>query len=232
MSSTTNKLITAYQDGYTVAQSARYAGLGRKAAANILRENGIHIRQNNNRQQTIWTEQQDALLREMHQEGYSASLIADSINRQHGTAYTRNSIIGRKYRLGLKGHARQAEKTKAPTPRHGRSGSRARNRKVTLAKTAEHLNAGCLPPQPATEPGRSYPSPDSGPAHLSSDSAPIGLMDLTNTTCRWPVSETPEGEHLFCGAPADPSWERPYCAFHEPLATNPPKAKERGREAA
>lgn len=56
---------------------------------------------------------------------------------------------------------------------------------------------------------------------------PVKLMQLTNTTCRWPLwqENTPEAQRLFCGADA-PGVDKglPYCREHTGAAyqkTNP-----------
>ena len=57
-------------------------------------------------------------------------------------------------------------------------------------------------------------APDAPPPRPKCE--PIPLIDLTNETCRWPVSDNPI---LFCGAPeADLADGVPYCPYHSRIA--------------
>lgn len=63
-----------------------------------------------------------------------------------------------------------------------------------------------VPPLPAEPPQR--PSCE-----------PVGLMDLTLRSCRWPIGD---GPFLFCGAmEAEGAKGRPYCPYHHALAYTP-----------
>lgn len=65
--------------------------------------------------------------------------------------------------------------------------------------------------KPKTRPPRQLerpPSPPEPPARQG----PRLLIDLSPTACRWPVSATTDGLHLFCGKTA--SEGRPYCRQH------------------
>lgn len=51
-------------------------------------------------------------------------------------------------------------------------------------------------------------------------SSPVALLDLTSTTCRWPV-DGDGAETLFCGAHCEPT--DPYCPNHSRVACQPRK---------
>jgi hypothetical protein len=42
----------------------------------------------------------------------------------------------------------------------------------------------------------------------------VGLLDLTNRTCRWPVGSATGSAQMFCGLPANLVEHGPYCPMH------------------
>src|SRR5438445_9275551 len=61
-----------------------------------------------------WTREATERLAALWQTGASGSLIAAAINRDHGTAFSRNAVIGKVHRLGLAGRAVDAPRTGMP----------------------------------------------------------------------------------------------------------------------
>ena len=54
------------------------------------------------------------------------------------------------------------------------------------------------------------------------------LLDLTNTSCRFPYSDPDKPDFLFCGTPeADILNGRPYCPGHQAMTHEPPKPRIR-----
>lgn len=52
------------------------------------------------------------------------------------------------------------------------------------------------------------------------------LLDLTPSSCRWPVSDDPRVDgFLYCGA-ATAQW--PYCPHHQALGTEPTRSRSNG----
>jgi GcrA cell cycle regulator len=64
-----------------------------------------------------------------------------------------------------------------------------------------------LKPRPAKPPPPAPPKP----------LPPRILVELRLNDCRWPVGQTPEDLHLFCGHPQKPG--SPYCAKHWAIAS-------------
>ncbi len=100
---------------------------------------------------------------------------------------TRNAVAGKIDRLGLKRDGRpktaRAPRIRPPSPV-----------RTTPMRRPPTIAASVLPPE---EPF---------------DGAGISLVDLTNTTCRWPHGDE---VILFCGAEgADCNGGRPYCPKH------------------
>jgi GcrA cell cycle regulator len=153
-----------------------------------------------------WTREATEQLAALWQSGASGSLIAAAINRDHGTAFSRNAVIGKINRLGL---ARRA--VGVPRSAKPRAARRAR-------------------------PGdgrRAFPSPLLRLARLTLDTAdrvavddigpPVGrrcsLLELDDATCRWPVGDPRTPEFYFCGG--KPLAGRPYCVHHAAVAYQP-----------
>lgn len=134
---------------------------------------------------SAWTEEQDDLLRRLWLEK-PASQIAARIGSR-----TRNAVIGRAYRLGLGGKLR--------IKRNGSLQAKAQAGAASSRRTGTHSKAKA---------GAGIPTPEPIPAP-----APLLLtmLDLTNSTCRFPVEG--ENEHtLFCGHA--PKFGSRFCEFH------------------
>jgi GcrA cell cycle regulator len=132
-----------------------------------------------------WPDIEVDLLRKLFAEGLSGGQIAAQIPR------SRNSIIGKLHRLGLK----LSPKASTGRPiglrlKRKRSGKNYRNAPWKRPIIEQTALTDLLPEPPAN---------------------PVTLLQLTDATCRWPCSG--EGaDTLFCGAV--PAGDKPYCKFH------------------
>lgn len=54
---------------------------------------------------------------------------------------------------------------------------------------------------------------------------PVHLLDLTSSTCRWPIGDV--HEHMYCGAPVQSKVRPPmvYCAQHNGIAYQEPRSR-------
>jgi GcrA cell cycle regulator len=105
---------------------------------------------------------------------------------------TRNAVIGKVNRM-----RREAFKGLALS---GRRRTRAERIKAAAAKPMP------VPPPP--------PPPEPAPEPEPDESNPVTLVELTATTCRWPLFKGREPVHqqFYCGAMPLPG--RPYCGPH------------------
>jgi len=160
-----------------------------------------------------WTEERVALLTRLWNEGHTASQIAE----QFGDI-TRNAVIGKVHRLGLSGRAaasrfRAARIKMRPRPAKtgGASAGLAVQGNTALKADPETVTAWPAPARrPALRPVE-QPAPQSGPV--------VGLLELKEHSCRWPIGEPDQPGFGFCGCrKAEGS---PYCEHHSAMAFQP-----------
>ncbi len=128
-----------------------------------------------------WSDTDIAKVRELRDQRMPASHIAARM----GT--TRNAIMGLCWREGIV----STPKPGKPKPETACNGHAARNARAR-AKGAI-LSPVATPPRPI--PVRAF--------QASAKRAPIGIMELTHCTCRWPAPpKRPDGPMRYCGSPA------------------------------
>lgn len=146
----------------------------------------------------FWTKERTDALKRYVGEGFSGT----EIGLQLGCS--RNSVISKTNRAGLQLKGRpldQRSRTLAPKPR-------GRPPKTAQQRADEARSPVPLPAQPLP--------PTIGPTPTS---RPCSILDFTNSTCRWPITEG--SPWLFCGAPeADLAGGCAYCAVHAAVAFN------------
>jgi len=144
-----------------------------------------------------WTDEQLARLRQLHDEGLSALVIAEMLTKELRLNVTRNMICGKKERMGLRGGARPG--VKPSRPRRVRKG-----RKVVRAVDSEPM----VPREPELPPPTPRSDLDIPPEQRRT------IWELENWHCRWPVGG---GAAMFyCGSPtADVVRGQPWCPAHK-----------------
>jgi GcrA cell cycle regulator len=179
-------------------------------------------------------DQEDALaaLRRHYAAGFSASQIAAMMADEFGGNLSRNAIIGKVHRLGLTGRGGATKRPQAP--RRPRAASAQRPEKpngqpfFSVARARARAQA---------EPDLGFaaePLPDDGALPAGEG---VTLLELTDSTCRWPHGQPGQGDFRYCGKPgADMRERRPYCPGHTAKASGPPtrtmSEQERDRRSA
>ncbi|MCW6511043.1 GcrA family cell cycle regulator [Lichenifustis flavocetrariae] len=158
-----------------------------------------------------WTDERVEQLSKLWLEGRSASQIAAEL----GLGVTRNAVIGKVHRLGLAGRA----KVVAPQAQ-GRTKAKAQ---VTAAPEVEEVEATVVPL-------RNVPTPiqDAVGELAIPPSERVTIMELRETSCRWPMGDPSHAEFRFCGAKTAIG-SGPYCATHARLAFQPTQDRRRDR---
>ena len=144
-----------------------------------------------------WTSEKEQKLRQLWKEGHSGSQIAGIL----GNGATRNSVLGKAFRLKLETRTvsrkstpkADAKKNHSPEIKTQKLGRKAKFKALLLDKSFE---------------------PES----------PKKLEELTDETCRWPIGHPYEEKFYFCGR--KPMEKFPYCKLHVLYAFQPKNAKE------
>ena len=144
-----------------------------------------------------WNTEREKKLKELWTKGHSGSKIA----RILGNGATRNSVLGKAFRLKLE--SRAPSKKSAFKPSAGKEtsaevkpqklGRKAKFKALLLDKDFEAEN-------------------------------PKKLEELTNETCKWPNGHPYEEKFYFCGRKSLEKF--PYCRLHVLYAFQPKNAKE------
>lgn len=182
-----------------------------------------------------WNDERVETLKRLWNQGLSASQIAGEL----GHGITRNAVIGKVHRLGLSGRAkspsaatsRPRKSTRAPSHPMGHSnmgrirqsaGSSASGMSMPTMRGSLALSASLPMMSPIIE----YQ-----PAPIEDVVVPmaerITLMELRESTCRWPFGDPSSAEFRFCGASSPIG--TPYCEFHSKLAYQPSNDRRKAR---
>ncbi len=185
-----------------------------------------------------WTDDRVEILKKMWGEGQSASQIAKELG-----GVTRNAVIGKVHRLGLsnrtttgaaapaaaplkpeekpKPAAKPAAKAKEEEPKE-EAVEAVPPPRPNLPARAKIIPAGQpLPPQPSAN--EISPEALAKVSEIEKKSKKIGLMDLTERTCKWPVGDPATDDFWFCGLPVQQG--KPYCEAHVGVAFQPMSAR-------
>ncbi len=173
-----------------------------------------------------WTDVMVDRSREHWLTGMSVTESRDAINAEFGTCFTRNAIIGKRFRLGMTDTALiKKVGVQSPVAKKviGRSVKRADNKK----SGAKAYSPKVMPKRSLT-PGASARRLDEliwdrerAARAFYGDGEFIGLMQLTSSTCHWPIDK--DGSTLYCGQQSMDA--KPYCAKHCAVAYEPRQKK-------
>ena len=144
-----------------------------------------------------WTAEKEEKLKQLWKKGHSGSQIA----RMLGDGATRNSVLGKAFRLKLEARAvskkstskTHTKKDSSPEIKTQKLGRKAKFKALLLDKNFEPEN-------------------------------PKKLEELTKKTCKWPIGHPYEEKFYFCGR--KPIEKFPYCKLHVLYAFQPKNAKE------
>ncbi len=143
-----------------------------------------------------WTDARIEQLRTGWEDGLTASQIAEGL----GEGISRNAVIGKAHRLGLKAR---------PSPVKGGEATIA----AVVAESVAVPGAEAAPVAAA----RPAPRPAAAPVRKARPLAPAKpvrttLLDLSEKVCKWPIGHPGEADFHFCGKPSNAGF--PYCNEH------------------
>ncbi|MCH9833266.1 MAG: GcrA cell cycle regulator [Alphaproteobacteria bacterium] len=181
-----------------------------------------------------WTDDRVEVLKKMWGEGHSASQIAKELG-----GVTRNAVIGKVHRLGLSNRAGSSSAATAKKE----AKPKATSKTASAPKTkVEPKTEPAIKPRPASEGKPNFPArrqiipagqplpPQPSANEISPEALAkvnevekkakkIGLMELTERTCKWPVGDPATEDFWFCGLPVQQG--KPYCEAHVGVAFQP-----------
>ena len=150
-----------------------------------------------------WTEQDDARLRELLEQGLSYWEVGEAMGR------SKNSCIGRGHRLGLM--------TRTDPAVIDAKRARWSRKKPELPKKEQPMAVVIPFPVPA------QPRYEQPLAHETAFGQPKSIVGLKEHHCRWPVHRSLTSDRwLFCAA--ERREKSPYCAEHHLLAYVKPRS--------
>jgi len=184
-----------------------------------------------------WTDERVETLKKMWGEGHSASQIAKELG-----GVTRNAVIGKVHRLGLSNRTTTSTaKTDAkPKAVKAEPKAKAAPKAEAAPKAAAPIADPTTPPPPPSRARRAIipagqplpPQPSANEispealakvSEVEKKSKKIGLMELTERTCKWPVGDPATEDFWFCGLPVKAG--KPYCEAHVGVAFQPMSAR-------
>lgn len=159
--------------------------------------------------QQAWNDDAAEIVRKLVETKFTATEIAAELGAK-GYAYSRNAVIGKINRLGLKLFRAQGV---VNTPKIKRAGDDARRLTQTLRKIKPGQNPSFGPEiKPLIEP--------EGPSECA-----VSLLELTSENCHWPIGDPHHPDFHFCGRSALEG--RPYCAHHCRISYTPQDQRRR-----
>ncbi len=160
-----------------------------------------------------WNDERVETLKKLWSEGLSASQIAGRIG-----GVTRNAVIGKVHRLGLSGRAPTSRTATArPRPRISAPRRPAKPRFAAIGNVALRTSFS-LEAEPYVS---TYEEIDIPMAERKS------LLDLTETSCRWPINDPQHADFHFCNRSKVTGL--PYCEHHARRAFQPAQPRRKDR---
>lgn len=157
-----------------------------------------------------WTRERIEALEALVKDGLSASQIAAEIG-----CPSRNAVIGKAHRLGLKIGA-----SRAATPRRPVSVRKPKPAKLKSAVPAAPLPVVEPPPRPTLAEALEVVALANAHADALPGSRMLTLLDLPVLgACRWPYGDPRSEGFRFCGAECSPAMV--YCPTHRKVGSTP-----------
>ncbi|MEX2741571.1 GcrA family cell cycle regulator [Rhizobium mongolense] len=174
-----------------------------------------------------WTDERVERLKKLWSEGLSASQIAAQLG-----GVSRNAVIGKVHRLSLPGRAKAGgATTTARAPKRNTSAVRVPNYASRIATRTVTRQQGATMLKEEVEIDL-MEEMDYRPAAnvVVPISRRLGLTELTERTCKWPVGDPLKDDFHFCGC--DSPDTSPYCSYHQRMAYQPVNERRRAARAS
>lgn len=170
-------------------------------------------------QLTDWPPEHSDALREYHAKRMSYSEIAQALNANFNTRYSRNAVLGKSKRLGLGGSDGSGDASGPGSMEQ--SNSRPVGAVPYLGKPGERHATGFTLRAPTFEVGKPFK-----PRCVAIAPRHLALTDLEAGDCRYPYGGDDDGETItYCGHPRRQNSS--YCRAHFRLTRGRGSAVER-----
>lgn len=177
-----------------------------------------------------WTDERVEVLKKLWMEGLSASQIAGEL----GQGVTRNAVIGKVHRLKLSARAKPATSSprSRPASRTVRRPSSSSSSPSSTAAMMRRRSVNAAPTIGATalklteaEDAALYVAPAQVQEVFIPVGERIGLLGLSEDTCKWPIGDPLNSDFHFCGQHSLEA--KPYCEFHSRRAYHTVERRKR-----
>jgi GcrA cell cycle regulator len=200
-----------------------------------------------------WTDEAIERAKALASNGATGSEIANDISLAHGVRVSRNAVIGKLHRLGLNLKGQQAPNSAGTARRRPRAEVAEQIRSldeegiprrqiVSLAGVRYREVSKVLGPvsDEDMEAKRARPHLRDLPRSkvtawmdrkvekatgATAESRLLTIMDLKESSCRWPIGEAADPSFRYCGADKVEGYS--YCAAHCKAAYQPPAASKK-----
>lgn len=172
----------------------------------------------------LWTVEAVAELKSLfYSEGLNAAEVADRLKLKYGNNYTRSAVLGKIYRMRMKGEVKGKVNPNKPVSRerYPLSAKQLEVRQQRKAALAKQTQAKKIYSKPTEEP---IPVMDMPLPKLAPKGEPTLILDTTG--CRYPV-KTEGFTHWFCNE--SPRLDSSYCEAHHKICCNRPPPLKRKR---
>jgi GcrA cell cycle regulator len=164
-----------------------------------------------------WTDDRVETLKKLWAEGLSASQIAGEMG-----GVTRNAVIGKVHRLGLAGRAKPAPAANRPR--------RAKPAAPAPVRAPQPVSRGATALAPVFQAEVVVEAAPQPVGNVVPMGQRCSIMQLNESTCRWPVGDPGREDFYFCGGKSQAGI--PYCTFHARIAYQPVVDRKRDRRVA
>jgi GcrA cell cycle regulator len=180
---------------------------------------------------SLWTNENIVNLHRFAEEGKTGKEIAELLG------LSRSAVLGKCHREGIhliSGNpgGRNKNGTFARTaPEHHNHNGELINQSL-LATTTERLSRPKSVQYRTNGANSATRFKESNPSPVAPKMRRLTLMELSESTCRWPIGEPKSKGFRYCGAyGADNTQGRPYCPYHSWTAYETPQQRAAVRQA-
>jgi GcrA cell cycle regulator len=179
---------------------------------------------------SLWTNENIVNLRRFAEEGKTGKEIAELLG------LSRSAVLGKCHREGIRlisgnpgGRNKNGTFARTAPERHNHNGQLPQS---LLAITTARLSSSKSVRNRTNGDNSATWFKESNPSPVAPKMRRITLMELSESTCRWPIGEPKSPKFRYCGAyGADNTQGHPYCPYHSWTAYETPQQRAAVRQA-